>query len=165
MISFNNDQQTCLCCEDLSGSDVTSPGWKTYLPNPPCQDGYAAYIAPEFQVCLKFVPVSSDYTKAKEHCEAEGGDLIRIDSTLKYDIFKQMLARHDSGGGIEVWIQAVLVNQEWRFHDGSVVPEVCPRSVGVAAGEDYLRAKSANDFKCYDINAGHKCLYICEYNL
>ena len=33
MISFNNDQQTCLCCEDLSGSDVTSPGWKTYLPN------------------------------------------------------------------------------------------------------------------------------------
>ena len=58
-----------------------------------CQDGYAAYIAPEFQVWLKLVPVSSDYTKAKEHCEAEGGDLIRIDSTLKYDIFKQMLGK------------------------------------------------------------------------
>ena len=69
-----------------------------------CQDGYAAYIAPEFQVCLKFVPVSSVHTKAKEHCEAEGGDLIRIDSTLKYDIFKQMLGKKKSLDIIAAWI-------------------------------------------------------------
>ena len=64
-----------------------------------------------------------------------------------------------------MWIQAVLVNQEWRFHDGSVVPEVCPRMVSGNAGEDYLRARSADDFKCHDMSAGGKYLYICEYNL
>ena len=32
MFSYNEDQEACLCCKDLSGSDVISPGWETFVP-------------------------------------------------------------------------------------------------------------------------------------
>ena len=56
-----------------------------------CKDGYVTYNYTDFQICLKYVPDSVRYTQARAHCEAEGGDLIRIDTTLKYEIFKEML--------------------------------------------------------------------------
>lgn len=30
MLSYNKDQQACLCCTDFSGSEITDPSWKTY---------------------------------------------------------------------------------------------------------------------------------------
>lgn len=30
MLSYNKDQQACLCCVDFSGSEITDPSWKTY---------------------------------------------------------------------------------------------------------------------------------------
>ena len=32
MFSYNEEQEACLCCKDLSGSDVISPGWETFIP-------------------------------------------------------------------------------------------------------------------------------------
>ena len=32
MFSYNEGQETCLCCKDLTGSDVISPGWETFVP-------------------------------------------------------------------------------------------------------------------------------------
>ena len=32
MFSYNEDQETCMCCKDLSGSDVISPEWETFVP-------------------------------------------------------------------------------------------------------------------------------------
>ena len=58
-----------------------------------CKDGYVTYNYTDFQICLKYVPDSVRYSQAKVYCEADGGDLIRIDSTLKYDIFKNMLSK------------------------------------------------------------------------
>ena len=58
-----------------------------------CKDGYVTYYYADFQICLKYVPDSVRYTQARAHCEAEGGDLIKIDTTLKYDIFKELLSK------------------------------------------------------------------------
>lgn len=30
MLSYNKDQQACLCCTDFSGSEKIDPSWKTY---------------------------------------------------------------------------------------------------------------------------------------
>ena len=32
MFSYKKDQEACLCCKDLSGKDVISPGWETFVP-------------------------------------------------------------------------------------------------------------------------------------
>ena len=32
MFSYNEDQEACMCCKDLSGSDVIGPGWETFVP-------------------------------------------------------------------------------------------------------------------------------------
>ena len=59
-----------------------------------CKDGYVTYNYTDYQICLKYVPNPVRYTLARAHCEAEGGDLIRIDTTLKYDIFKEILSKN-----------------------------------------------------------------------
>ena len=43
---------------------------------------------------MKYVPHSVQYTLARAHCREEGGDLIKIDTTLKYDIFKEILSKN-----------------------------------------------------------------------
>ena len=32
MFSYNEDQEACMCCKDLSGKDVISTGWETFVP-------------------------------------------------------------------------------------------------------------------------------------
>ena len=32
MFSYNQEQQSCMCCQDLSGSEITDKGWDTYEP-------------------------------------------------------------------------------------------------------------------------------------
>ena len=32
MFSYNEDQEACMCCKDLSGSGVINPGWETFVP-------------------------------------------------------------------------------------------------------------------------------------
>ena len=56
-----------------------------------CKDGYVFYNYSDYQIGLKYVQDLVAYSQAKAHCGAEGGDLIRIDSILKYDNFKELL--------------------------------------------------------------------------
>lgn len=32
MISFDKSSKTCMCCSDLTGSDITGQNWKSYVP-------------------------------------------------------------------------------------------------------------------------------------
>lgn len=32
LFSYNEEQKMCLCCKELSGSDIKIPGWKTFAP-------------------------------------------------------------------------------------------------------------------------------------
>lgn len=54
----------------------------------PCAKGYASYDLLGSQICLKYFPVPVSYATAKANCQVEGGNLIKIDSQEKYDIFK-----------------------------------------------------------------------------
>ena len=53
----------------------------------PCAEGYATYKWMSYEICMKYFPVPVIYATAKANCEAEGGNLIKIDSQEKYDIF------------------------------------------------------------------------------
>lgn len=48
---------------------------------------------------------------------------------------------------IPVWIQAVKIEQIWRFHDGSLVPGVFPISMSNNPEETHLRARGKEDFR------------------
>lgn len=56
-----------------------------------CAQGYATYNYTDTQVCLKYVSETASYPEAAQHCQAEGGDLIKLDSKLKFDIMKNYL--------------------------------------------------------------------------
>lgn len=32
MISHDEPTNTCMCCSDITGSDITGPNWKSYVP-------------------------------------------------------------------------------------------------------------------------------------
>ena len=36
MFSYNKILQSCMCCQDLTGSDITDKGWETYEPRKLC---------------------------------------------------------------------------------------------------------------------------------
>lgn len=56
-----------------------------------CADGYVTYNYTNTQICLKYVSSPAMYPDAVQHCQLEGGDLIRLDSKLKYDILTELL--------------------------------------------------------------------------
>lgn len=58
-----------------------------------CTTGYATYTYTDTQICLKYVSAPASYPEAAQHCQAEGGDLIKLDSKLKYEIMKDYLGR------------------------------------------------------------------------
>lgn len=33
MISHDESTKTCMCCSDITGSDITGPNWKSYVPH------------------------------------------------------------------------------------------------------------------------------------
>lgn len=49
-------------------------------------------------------------------------------------------ARLENSRDIQVWVQAVKFEQNWTFHDGSLVPNVFPISMTNTTGEIHLRA-------------------------
>lgn len=36
MFSVNKNQRKCLCCPDLTGSDITDPEWESFIPRKYC---------------------------------------------------------------------------------------------------------------------------------
>ena len=56
-----------------------------------CKDGYVPYTYTDLRICLKYVPDLVRYTQARALCKADGADLIRMDTTLKFDLFKEFL--------------------------------------------------------------------------
>ena len=66
-------------------------------------------------------------------------------------------------GDIQVWIQAIKVGQDWRFHDGSPLTFAFPTSLTNGSDELHLRCKSDEDFECRDISEDKNFDYKCEY--
>ena len=59
---------------------------------------------------------------------------------------------------IQVWIQAVKIEQIWRFHDESLVSGVFPISMSNNPEETHLRARSKENFR-----SGVAFTYVCKY--
>lgn len=59
-----------------------------------CKDGYFTYNYTNTQICLKYVSTLSTYPEATKYCQADGGDLIKLDSQLKHDIVTDYLGKY-----------------------------------------------------------------------
>lgn len=70
-----------------------------------------------------------------------------------------------SAAEIQMRIQAVKIEQIWRFHDGFLVPDVFPIGMSNSSEEIHLRATSTDNFKSHDAPDGNRYCYLCKYYL
>eukprot|EP00105_Crassostrea_gigas_P040753 XP_019924901.1 PREDICTED: uncharacterized protein LOC109619399 [Crassostrea gigas] len=162
MISHNMETHTCMCCDDITGSDIIGSNWKTYIP-PQCGDHYVTYDLFSFQTCLKFTGVNVTYPSAVANCQAERSSVIKIDSQEKFDIFKHYVVPIANNTVTQVWVQGEKVGQQWQFHDGSPMPDFCPISMSNSSSEIRLRAYGTTSFTCVDNTDNSKYYYVCEH--
>ncbi|XP_061190699.1 uncharacterized protein LOC133198681 [Saccostrea echinata] len=113
-------------------------------------------------ICLKYVPAPKSYPEAVISCLTDGGDLIKLDSIEKYNIFRNHSAQYTDSSSIQIWVQGVKTGSEWRFHDGSLMPEILTISETNGAGEIHIRSRSADDFTFRDAGPLSNFHYMCE---
>uniref|UniRef100_K1R1M3 Uncharacterized protein n=1 Tax=Magallana gigas TaxID=29159 RepID=K1R1M3_MAGGI len=134
-----------------------------------CATGYATYNYTDTQICLKYVSAPASYPEAAQQCQAEGGDLIKLDSKLKYEIMKDYLVPIANGVTIDVWIQGENFEGSLIFHDGSPFPTdidtFCPLYLGDYPTETRVRARGFSTFVCWDRSQDVPFSYLCEYYL
>ena len=82
---------------------------------------------------------------------------------LTIRFFFHLTAPFARGADIQVWIQTVKIEDIWRFHDGSLVPDVFDISMSNNAGEIDLRAKSNSNFIAVDAPDSDSYSYVCEF--
>ncbi|XP_062587783.1 uncharacterized protein LOC134249445 [Saccostrea cucullata] len=151
----------CLCCKDVPGTPLTGSEWKTFLPIP-CPSGYTTIMNTFYEICVKYVPTPTMYDDAVSRCNEDGGDLFKIDSEKKYEIFKELLGPFTATNEIQIWVQGVEENNQWKFHDGTPIPNICPIRESNNANEIHLRSHSGYNFDCIDDPPSNKHDYICE---
>ncbi|XP_062581395.1 uncharacterized protein LOC134243186 [Saccostrea cucullata] len=163
MFSHDDVDLRCVCCDESpgNGSSMSGTQWKTYVPAF-CPSGYTKLQYYDLNLCLKYVPTLTRYPDAVVNCEKDGGDLIRIDTTAKYDIFKNVAGIYAVNETIHIWVQGVKENGQWEFHDGSPIPDVCSLSQSNKTEEIHMRSISDRDFKCVDAAAAVHYCYMCE---
>ena len=59
-----------------------------------------------------------------------------------------------------MWIQAIKVGQDWKFHDGSPLTGAFPFGMSNGSTEIHLRSRS---FEGADAPEASKYHYMCEY--
>ncbi|XP_052695677.1 uncharacterized protein LOC128174082 [Crassostrea angulata] len=164
MISHDESTNTCMCCNDITGSDITGPNWKSYVTLPaPCAEGYVTYRLISYEICMKYFPVPASYSTAQANCQAEGADLIKIDSQEKYDIFKDYHVPIANNASLQVWVQGEKVGGQWQFDDGTLIPGFCPIEMSNNPGEVHFRARGSTSFNCTDALNNDEFHYSCEY--
>lgn len=117
----------------------------------------------QYQICLKYFPVPASYSTAQANCQAEGGDLIKIDSQEKYDIFKDYHVGVANSTLIQVWVQGEKVGGQWQFDDGTPIPGFCPISMSNGSTEVHLRARIDTSVVCADDANYSQYHYSCQY--
>ena len=73
------------------------------------------------------------------------------------------LAPFASQSDIQVWIQAIKVGQDWKFHDGSPLTGAFPITMRNGSDEIYIRCRSELNFECFDTPETRERRYVCEY--
>jgi hypothetical protein len=68
------------------------PNYSTYIPAP-SSSHYKRYLSDDIMIYLRYSDSGMKYFDAKSFCNNEGGDLIRIDSADKFNIFKAFLSK------------------------------------------------------------------------
>nr|XP_019924468.2 uncharacterized protein LOC105332398 [Crassostrea gigas] len=162
MISYNESTDTCMCCNDITGSDLIGADWNSFV-LVPWSTGCTTYQLTSHQICLMYFPVPARYSTAKTLCQAGGGNLFKIDSQEKFDLFEDYHVPIADGALIEVWIQGEKTGDQWRFDDGTLIPHVCPLVTENKPDEIHLRARGRTGFDCRDAEESVLYHYTCEY--
>nr|XP_011434543.2 uncharacterized protein LOC105333334 [Crassostrea gigas] len=125
-----------------------------------------SYEVMSYQTCLKYYPVPVTYDSARARCQADGADLIKIDSKEKFDVFKDYHVPIANNTLIEVWIESIKVNGQWQFHDGFLMPNVCHIEMSRGPEEVHVRARihGSTDLYYQDAPNNTPFHYSCEYS-
>lgn len=59
----------------------------------PCPQSYTEFTYGHLDICLRFVSDLMKYPMATSVCEQDGGDLIKLDSQRKFDIFQDFVGK------------------------------------------------------------------------
>ncbi|XP_056003331.1 uncharacterized protein LOC130049548 [Ostrea edulis] len=166
--SFNSLQKICrlheYCCH--SKTTINDVSWKYYKSHHDikCPNEYTKMTNIGVGVCLKFVTTPTGYLNAAIFCQQIGGNLIRLDSHEKFDIFQQFInCNKNADEDFGVWVQAIRsTNHVWRFEDESEFSEVCPLALSGNNHETRLRFSTAQR-SCSDTLERLEYRYVCEY--
>ncbi|XP_062593281.1 uncharacterized protein LOC134254773 [Saccostrea cucullata] len=162
MISYNIDEKNCLCCADFPGNVSYDLKWKSYMP-PHCPPGYTVYKYLFFEICLKFVPSSSNHSEADTNCSNEGAELPKLDSWEKYNIFRSHMRQQRLNYHYTVWLQGEEIDGVWRFRDGTFFDNNCKTIRQTNYPEEtHLTSSSETDFGCDDEDPANKHHHVCE---
>ncbi|XP_062603875.1 uncharacterized protein LOC134265673 [Saccostrea cucullata] len=142
-------------CSDMPGS--VENGYVSH-----CPSTYVMYDYTHYNICLRYLSISANYTEAVGNCQADGGDLVKIDSSHKYDILKGHIGRFAADDSSQMWVQGVEINDRWIFHDGTLMPNICPLFESNASGEIHLTSYVYYNFSCYDSSPSSEHHYVCE---
>ena len=58
-----------------------------------CPKGYENFSYIDDEICLKFISKKVSYSEAAAQCQADRGDLFKMDTKLKYNILSEYLGR------------------------------------------------------------------------
>lgn len=64
---------------------------------------------------------------------------------------------------IEVWVQGEKIEGQWKFDDGTPIPNFCPIFPGTNPEEIRIRARGSTSFVCWDNLNIALFHYSCEY--
>ncbi|XP_061190272.1 uncharacterized protein LOC133198147 [Saccostrea echinata] len=127
-----------------------------------CPSAYAVYDYTHFNICLRYISISANYTEAVSRCQQDGGDLVRIDSFQKYDIFKGHIGHYAADDSSQIWVQGVEINDQWIFHDRTLMPVICPLFESNISGKIHLTSYVYHNFSCFDSSPSSEHHYVCE---
>lgn len=64
---------------------------------------------------------------------------------------------------IQVWVQGEKIEVQWKFDDGTPIPEYCRFSMSNGPTEVHMRAFGSTSFACGDNPNGSPFNYSCQY--
>ncbi|XP_052694764.1 uncharacterized protein LOC128173079 [Crassostrea angulata] len=160
MFGRNSATLTCFCCKDPPQLPLPGTVFNTYIA-PPCPLSYSEYTYGYLNICLRFVSNLTTYPMASSVCQQDGGDLVRLDSQRKFDIFQEFVA-NSTNATVAVWVQGIWDNSTWFYHDGTPLEFTCMLGESNDTSEARMVAKSGNHSGCFGAQYGMLNMFVCE---
>ncbi|XP_061179565.1 uncharacterized protein LOC133188201 [Saccostrea echinata] len=169
---WKKDIKICICCGyAFPGNTVnltSFPGSNVigYTPMPePCIENYKMFFIGSEVACLQYKLNTLTYDAALSSCRSDGGDLIKINSQSKNELFIKFIELYGDSSQ-DVWLQSRLYNSNciWVFEDNTKITfNFWNGSVPKCdLTQPHIRARADRGFLWFDRISTDPFAYVCE---